>query len=166
LLKGKNMTKKTTNKEQEFNRAPRSADTRESLESRKPWQRPSTLETPEPPEGYEYRWIRAEIANQPDKKNVMSRLREGFELVRAEEIQNFELPTIQDGKHAGVISVGGLLLAKIPLETRQERNNYFTDRSQTMQQAIDNDLMKESDDRSPIERPRRSSSVTFGGGKR
>ena len=96
----------------------------------------------------------------------MSRLREGFELVRAEEIQNFELPTIQDGKHAGVISVGGLLLAKIPLETRQERNNYFTDRSQTMQQAIDNDLMKESDDRSPIERPRRSSSVTFGGGKR
>ena len=52
----------------------------------------------------------------------------------------------------GVISVGGLLLAKIPLETRQERNNYFTDRSQTMQQAIDNDLMKESDDRSPIER--------------
>ena len=37
-----------------------------------------------------------EIANQPDKKNVMSRLREGFELVRAEEIQNFELPTIQD----------------------------------------------------------------------
>ena len=34
-----------------------------------------------------------------------------------------------------------------------------------MQQAIDNDLMKESDDRSPIE-SERSSSVTFGGGKR
>ena len=80
------MTKKTTDNQQELNRAPRSADTRESLESRKPCS-PSTLETPEPPEGYEYRWIRAEIANQPDKKNVMSRLREGFELVRAEKFK-------------------------------------------------------------------------------
>ena len=34
------------------------------------------------------------------------------------------------------------------------------------QEAVDNDLMKESDARSPIMSPRRTSSVTFGGGKR
>jgi len=148
------------------NRVSRSADTREAQASRKPWAPPSMLETPPAPPGYVYRWIRAEVLNSDDKKNVMARTREGFELVRSEEIGNFELPTIQDGKHAGVVSVGGLLLAKIPEETRAERNAYYENRTQTAQQAVDNDLMKESDARSPIMSPRRTSTVTFGGGKR
>jgi len=148
------------------NRVARSADTRDASAARKPWAPPSMLETPPAPPGYVYRWIRAEVLNSDDKKNVMARTREGFELVRSEEIGDFELPTIQDGKHAGVVSVGGLLLAKIPEETRNERNAYYENRTQTAQDAVDNDLMKESDARSPIMSPRRTSSVTFGGGKR
>ena len=148
------------------NRAPRSAETRAKDTARKPWRPPSMLETPPSPEGYTYRWIRAEVVGQEDKKNVMSRLREGFDLVRIEEIGDFELPSIDDGKHAGVVSVGGLLLAKIPNETREERNAYFADRAKSQQDAIDNDLMKESDPSSPILNPKRSSSVTFGGGER
>ena len=148
------------------NRAPRSAETRAKDTARKPWRPPSMLETPPSPEGYTYRWIRAEVVGQEDKKNVMSRLREGFDLVRIEEIGDFELPSIDDGKHAGVVSVGGLLLAKIPNETREERNAYFADRAKSQQDAIDNDLMKESDPSSPMLKPQRTSSVTFGGGKR
>jgi len=148
------------------NRVARSADTRDASAARKPWAPPSMLETPPAPPGYVYRWIRAEILNGDDKKNVMSRTREGFELVRSEEIGDFELPSIQDGKHAGVIAVGGLLLAKIPEETTNERNAYYENRTQTAQDAVDSDLMKESDARSPIMSPRRTSSVTFGGGKR
>ena len=147
-------------------RTARSADTRATSEARKPWRPPSMLETPPAPEGFSYRWIRAEIVGQEDKKNVMSRLREGFELVRKEEIGDFELPTMDDGKHEGVVAVGGLLLAKIPNETREERNAYFSNRAQLQQEAIDNDLMKESDPSSPIMKPQRSSSVTFGGGER
>ena len=147
-------------------RTARSADTRATSEARKPWRPPSMLETPPAPEGFSYRWIRAEIVGQEDKKNVMSRLREGFELVRKEEIGDFELPTMDDGKHEGVVAVGGLLLEKIPNETREERNAYFSNRAQLQQEAIDNDLMKESDPSSPIMKPQRSSSVTFGGGKR
>jgi hypothetical protein len=138
--------KKETN-----NRTPRSADTRATMNARKPWRPPSMLETPPAPEGYTYRWIRAE---------------EGFELVHADEIGDFELPSIDDGKHAGVVAVGGLLLAKIPNETRDERNAYFSERAQQQQEAIDNDLMKESDPSSPMLKPQRTSSVTFGGGKR
>ena len=137
-------------------RTPRSADTRATSEARKPWRPPSMLETPPPPEGYTYRWIRAEIVGQEDRKNVMSRLREGFELVRKEEIGDFELPTMDDGKHEGVVAVGGLLLAKIPNETREERNAYFSNRAQLQQDAIDNDLMKESDPSSPILNPKRN----------
>ena len=148
------------------NRVSRSAETRVKEETRKPWAPPSMLETPPNPPGYVYRWIRAEVLNEDDKKNVMSRMREGFELVRSEEIGDFDLPSIQDGKHAGVVSVGGLLLAKIPEETRNERNAYYQGRTDSAQEAVDNDLMKESDARTPIMSPRRTSSVTFGGGKR
>jgi len=148
------------------NRTSRSAETRAKDTARKPWRPPSMLETPPAPEGYTYRWIRAEIVGQEDRKNVTSRLREGFDLVKAEELDGFELPTLDDGRHAGVVSVGGLLLAKIPNETRKERNAYFQARSQTQQDAVDNDLMKESDPASPILRPERKTSVTFGGGNR
>mgnify|MGYP001156763134 FL=1 len=148
------------------NRTSRSAETRAKDTARKPWRRPQMLDTPEPPEGYEYRWIRAEIVGQEDRKNVTARLREGFDLVRAEELNGFEIPTLDDGKHSGVVSVGGLLLAKIPTETRDERNAYFAGRAQLQQDAVDNDLMRESDPSSPILKPERKTSVTFGGGNR
>ena len=154
------------NKIEEQNRTSRSAETRAKDTARKPWRPPSMLDTPPAPEGYTYRWIRAELVGEEDRKNVMSRMREGFELVRAEEIQDFDLPTMDDGRHAGVVAVGGLLLAKIPNETRDERNAYFNDRAQLQQDAVDNDLMKESDPSSPMLKPQRTTSVTFGGGKR
>ena len=113
-------------KHQLKNRTPRSAETRAKDTARKPWRPPSMLETPPAPEGYSYRWIRAEIVGQEDRKNVTSRLREGFDLVKAEELNGFELPTLDDGRHAGVVSVGGLLLAKIPDETRQERKRLLS----------------------------------------
>ena len=150
----------------EQNRTSRSADTRAKKAARKPWGPPTMLDTPPAPDGYTYRWIRAEVVGQEDRKNVTSRLREGFDLVRAEELDGFEIPSLDDGKHAGVVSVGGLLLAKIPNETREERNSYFEQRAQTQQDAVDNDLMRESDPSSPILKPERKSSVTFGGGSR
>ena len=150
----------------EQNRTSRSADTRAKKDARKPWSPPTMLDTPPAPDGYTYRWIRAEVVGQEDRKNVTSRLRVGFDLVRAEELDGFEIPSLDDGKHAGVVSVGGLLLAKIPNETREERNSYFEQRAQTQQDAVDNDLMRESDPSSPILKPERKSSVTFGGGSR
>ena len=150
----------------EQNRTSRSADTRAKKDARKPWSPPTMLDTPPAPDGYTYRWIRAEVVGQEDRKNVTSRLREGFDLVRAEELDGFEIPSLDDGKHAGVVSVGGLLLAKIPNETREERITYIEQRAQTQQDAVDNDLMRESDPSSPILKPERKSSVTFGGGSR
>ena len=55
----------------EDNRVSRSADTREASAARKPWAPPSMLETPPNPPGYVYRWIRAEVLNEDDKKNVL-----------------------------------------------------------------------------------------------
>ena len=153
----------------DLNRTPRSADTRADKVARKPWSPPSTLDTPPAPEGYTYRWIRAEIVGQEDRKNITSRLSEGFDLVRSDELDSSDqdrFDTLQQGKHAGVVARGGLLLAKIPNETREERNSYYAQRAKTQQDAVDNDLMKESDPSSPMLTPQRSSKVTFGGGQR
>lgn len=144
------------------NRGSRSASTRDKETRRKPWAPPSMLDAPDPPEGYHHRWIRAEMANNPDKLNMSKRMREGFELVRAAEYPGFEVPSIDDGKHAGVISVGGMFLARIPNETVEERRNYYRKRTKSQMQAIDNELMANSNPNMPILAPNRKSVTEFG----
>jgi hypothetical protein len=153
-------------KELTIDRAARTATTREKDARRKPWKPPSRLDTPPPPEGYGYRWIRAEVNGFSDKQNVYSSMREGYELVRLEELPEeyrAMLPTVEDGKHAGVVSVGGLLLAKIPNETAEERNAYFRQRARDQMMAVDNEMMRENAHSTMrIETPERSSRTTFG----
>jgi hypothetical protein len=98
-----------------------------------------------------------------DRSNVAGRLREGYEFVRADEYPDFPAPTVDDGRHAGVISVGGLLLARIPEETVEERNAYYQSRASAQMEAADNELLKNNaHSTTRIERPNRRSSVSFG----
>lgn len=145
-------------------RTPRSADTRAKTARRKTWQPPSMLDAPEAPPGFKNRWLRAEVRGHDDKANMSKRIREGFEPVRAEDYPEFDAPTIDDGKHAGVVGVGGLVLAKIPVETVEERTDYFRKRSQEQIQGVDNDLLRDSDPRMPINQRdiQRNSKVQFG----
>lgn len=143
-------------------KTPRSTDTREKTARRRPWAPPSSLDAPPAPEGFVHRWIRASVMGFDDKKNLSARVREGFELVRADEYPDFEAPTIQDGRHAGVIGVGGLVLARFPVETREERNAYYMRRTSDQLKAVDNDLMREQHPSMPISNERQSK-VTFGG---
>ena len=124
---------------------------------------PVNTDAPPAPEGFVHRWIRESVMGYDDKKNLSARLREGFELVRADEYPDFEAPTLQDGKHAGVIGVGGLVLARFPKETREERNNFYRTKAKDQITAVDNDLMREQHPSMPIENNRQSR-VTFGGG--
>ena len=143
-------------------KTPRSIDSREKTARRRPWAPPSSLDAPPAPEGFVHRWIRASVMGFDDKKNLSARVREGFELVRADEYPDFEAPTIQDGRHAGVIGVGGLMLARFPVETRDERNAYYGKRTNDQLKAVDNDLMREQHPSMPISNERQSR-VTFGG---
>ena len=100
-----------------------------------------------------------------DGKNIYGRLRSGYELVRADEYDNSDYPVITDGKHAGVIGVGGLLLARIPEELAQQRVDYQRKQTEGQDEAIDNDLLKEQHKSMPIDIARQSR-VTFGGTKK
>ena len=76
-------------------RTPRANKTRNKQTRRKPWAPPSILEAPPAPDGYRHRWIRAEVRGFDDTKNISSRLREGYELVRKDEYPEFEAPVIE-----------------------------------------------------------------------
>jgi len=143
----------------------RSTGTRAATSRVTTWKPPSSLDAPPPPEGYVHRWIRVESSGVDDRKNLSARLREGFELVRAEEYPDFEAPTVQDGRHAGVIGVGGLVLARIPVEIVAQRRAYYNKQTSEQLSAVDNDLMREQHPSMPIIKPERQSRVTFGGNR-
>jgi len=145
-------------------RTSRKKESREKQTRRKPWAPPSMLDAPPAPEGFKHRWIRAEVRGFDDRKNISARLREGYELVRADEYPDFEAPIVDSGKFEGVFGVGGLILARIPDETVAERTAYFTERNADQMQAVDQDMMRENAHSTmTISRPDRQSRVTFGG---
>ena len=150
-------------------RASRSSDTRAKDDRPKVWKMPSALELPDEAielaesQGLTYRWIRESILGQDDKTNVSKRFREGFEVVRPDELPGFhDLPTVDDGRHAGVIGVGGLILCKIDKNIADQRNDFFEQQTQNQMTAVENDLMREENPAMPIS-SRMSSKVTFGG---
>ena len=151
---------------QENTKQPRASQTRSKSERPKVWVPPSSLDAPPAPEGFRYRWIRAESMGFQDTKNITGRLREGYELVRAEEIENAsDYPVVDEGRYKGVIGVGGLLLAKVPEEIAKQRENYMRSQHEARNEAVEHDLMKEQDKRMPINIERQSR-VTFGGTKK
>jgi hypothetical protein len=130
----------------------------------KVWTPPSYLDTPNAPEGFRHRWVRVEILGFVDTKNIQGRLRSGYELVRSDEYPEDDYPAIADGKYAGVIGHGGLVLTRVPEEIARSRQEYFAQQAQDQMTAIDNDLMKEQHKGMPIEIDRQTR-TTFGGKK-
>ena len=139
------MTEDNKTLEVTTDRNSRSAETRDSQTRRKPWAPPSMLDAPTPPPGYQFRWIREATRGNDDKSNMSKRIRDS-------------------GSNSGVIGVGGLILAKVPVETAAERNAYFKSQAETAMQGVDQNFMRESDGRMPIKDSdiQRSSKVAFG----
>ena len=148
-------------------RTSRANQTREKTAQRRPWAPPSMLDAPPAPDGFKHRWIRAETRGFDDTKNISAKMREGSELVRKDEYPDFEAPIVESGKYEGVFGVGGLILARIPVETVQERSAYFNNKSRDQMDAVDYDMMRENQHSTmTINKPDRQSRVTFGGPRR
>ena len=146
------------------NKTSRAAVTRSKTERPKEYKPPSSLDAPTAPDGFRHRWIRAESMGFNDTKNIHGRLRSGYELVRADEYDTEEYPVVLDGKYAGVIGVGGLLLARIPEELAQSRVDYQRKQTEGQNEALENDLLKDQDKRMPMKYEH--SSKNFGGTKK
>ena len=143
----------------------RAAETRTKTERPKEYKPPSSLDAPPAPDGFRHRWIRAESLGFNDTKNIHGRLRSGYELVRADEYKDSDFPVILDGKYAGIIGVGGLLLARIPEELAKARIDYQKSLTDGQDESVETDLLRDQDKRMPIKIDR-NSKQTFGGTKK
>ncbi len=145
-----------------IDRQSRDSQSREETKRNLDWKPPSALDAPEAPIGYKHRWIRESVLDYDDKNNVFKRRREGYELVRAEDYPDFDAPVVDEGKNAGVIGTGGLLLARVPEEIVEKRKEYFEKKTQTQMEAVDRDWMRENNPVMPKSKPQRNSNVSFG----
>ena len=143
----------------------RASQTRAKTTRKKVWTPPSYLDTPNAPTGFRHRWVRVEILGYVDTKNIQGRLRSGYELVRGDEFPGDDYPVMSDGKYAGVIGHGGLVLTRVPEEIAKQRSDYFSKLGMDQMEAVDNDLMKEQHKSMPIDIDRQSR-TPFGGRKR
>jgi len=145
-------------------RVSRDSQTREKEARVEAWRPPSTLEAPEAPVGYKHRWIRESVMEYDDSNHAHKRRREGWELVRAEDYPDFDAPVIDEGKNAGVIGVGGLVLARIPEEIVEQRDSHYRQVTKNQMEAVDRDFMREAESNryGGALNPQRSSQVTFG----
>ena len=157
------MTKKDTDKKTV--KTSRVSQTRAKEEKPKVWTPPSSLDAPPAPDGFRHRWLRAESMGYDDTKNITGKIRSGWELVRSDEYPNEDYPVINSGKYAGVIGVGGLVLARISEELAKSREEYFSKKTAERNEAIENDVLKEQHPSMPINQERQTR-VTFGGTKK
>ena len=98
-----------------------------------------------------------------DPRNLSAKIREGWEPVAIEEQPKFQLLVDPDSRFKNNIEIGGLLLCKTPTEFVDQRNAYYQNQSQAQTQAVDNNLMRQSDPRMPIFNERKST-TSFGKG--
>ena len=144
-------------------RIDREVETRATTERPKQWAPAELLPEPDKQAGYAYRWIRVSTLNSADPRNLSAKMREGWEPVRLEEQPKFQLLADPNSRYKDNIEIGGLLLCKAPEELVEQRNAYYIKQSDNQTNAVDNNLMRQSDPRMPLFNERKST-TTFGKG--
>tara|TARA_X000001382_G_scaffold125638_1_gene111302 strand:- start:4492 stop:4941 length:450 start_codon:yes stop_codon:yes gene_type:complete len=145
------------------NRINREATTREKVVRKRAWTRPEVLPSPDPEPGYAFRWVRVATQGQVDPTNVSSKLREGWEPVKASDHPEITVVSIENEKFRDNVVIGGLMLCKAPQELVNERTAHYQEQTDGQIQSVDNNLMRENDPRMPLFHDRKSK-VTFGTG--
>ena len=147
----------------ENNKVTRDMQTRELLERPKQWMPAELLPEPDKQAGFAYRWIRVSTLNTADPRNLSAKLREGWEPVKIEEQPKFQLLVDPNSRFKDNIEIGGLLLCKTPKEFVEQRNAHYANQTRSQTEAVDNNLMRQSDARMPLFNERKSS-TSFGRG--
>ena len=149
----------------DLSRKPRSTETRETEVRQASWKPAHDLPTPEPIDGYSFRWVRVAMMGNPDPANMAKARREGWEPCRAADYPeiNSDLLAFGLSPTSDLIEIGGLVLCKIPKEVMDSRRDYYEDMTQRQAQSVDNNFLRENDPRMPLFREGKSK-VSFGSG--
>ena len=138
-------------------------ESRETVERPKQWMPPQLLPDPTPEPGYNFRWIRISTLGEADPRHISSKLREGWEPVKASMHPEIQMMAGQTSRFPDSIEIGGLLLCKTPIEMVEQRNQYYQDQANALINSVDNTFMRANDARMPLFKERQTQ-VTFGRG--
>ena len=138
------------------NKTPRELETRAVQERPKQWTQPESLPEPDKQEGFA-------TLNVLDARNYSAKIREGWEPCKLDEQPKFQLLVDPNSRFKDNIEIGGLLLCKTPSEFVVQRNKYYQDQTRAQTEAVDNNLMRQSDPRMPLFKENKSS-TSFGKG--
>jgi hypothetical protein len=158
------MVDKTKLDEEQDPRAKREHESREVNARPDTWTPPSVLPTPDPQDGYVFRWIRTSMRGEADNTNVSRKYREGWEPVRLEDHPELRLIPDIDTRFDGAAVVGGLMLCKNSKEMINQKVEYLKKMNQEQMDAVDQSFMREQDARMPLLPAERRTRVTFGDG--
>jgi len=142
-------------------RKPRSTETREKTARVTDWEPPSMLPTPDPSDGYAFRWIRIATLGTIDNPNVSSKFRQGYVPVKKEDHPEIEIMNDVNARFPDGIEVGGLILCKIPEEIVEKRNEYYANKAAQQMDSVDHNFMRESHSAMPLFSEKKSK-TTFG----
>lgn len=145
------------------NRIDRELGTREKTSRKRAWVRPELLPTPKPQEGFTYHWVRVSTRGEADPINVSSKLREGWEPVKASDYPDIQMYSVENDRFKDNVIIGGLMLCKAPVEMVQDRNEHYQAQAEAQIKSVDNNFMRENDPRMPLFSERKTK-VTFGNG--
>lgn len=140
----------------------RGVETREKEQRETPWKPAPLLPTPNPREGFEFRYVRASMRGEADNINVSQALRDGWELCKASDFEELQIISDRGSQYPENILIGGLLLMMRPSEIGRQQRAYASQESAAQMESVDRNYFREQDPRMPMLRPERRSRVTFG----
>jgi hypothetical protein len=145
------------------NRLARELDTRQAAARPQMWRPPETLPMPDARPGWIHRYVRISTMGTADPQNISSKLREGYEPVKAEDYPELMMHASTEGRFKGGVEVGGLLLCRIPEEFMKQRAQYYDRQNKMQMESVDQSFMRENH---PLMKKfsERDSRVSFGSG--
>lgn len=96
---------------------------------------PNQLRTPDDPE-YHFLWIAEHVNGQHMPRNVQMRLQEGYIRVRMDELPE-DFMVDEDVKGDGYARTGGLILMRLPVSRKLQRDAYYARKSKERANSVD-----------------------------
>ena len=136
----------------------RNVETREEQSKEYTYEEPNLLDIPDDvadrfkSQDLALRWIRISLKGEDDYKNVGRKQQQGYEFVHPEEVPEMLHTSlvIDKGRYENCVVRGDVALAKIAKGQAEARNKYYQDKSDSMIDAVNQQLMSNSDSRMPI----------------
>jgi len=124
---------------------------------------PDTVKARFDNEGMSLRWLRISVKGSDDIMNVGKKQQEGWVFVTPDEVPEMAITSFvrDEGRYLGAVCRGDLALAKMPTGKVKARKKHYESKANDMMDAVNAQLMKNSDSRMPISNT--SKSVTTRG---